>query len=50
LSKPFSLVRVDFYSNGQEFYVGEITNLSGAALATFDSFESEMIASEILFN
>ncbi len=49
LSEQFSFVRIDFYSNQERFYVGEITNCSGAGLAKFDSYENELRASEIIF-
>jgi hypothetical protein len=29
LAKPFEFVRVDFYSNGKEFFVGELTHFPG---------------------
>ncbi len=49
LSRQFSLVRIDLYSDGQRFYVGEITNCSGAGLAKFDSYASELSASRMIF-
>lgn len=49
LSRDFSLIRVDFFVIDETIFVGEITNCSGSALAKFDSFKSELIASEIIF-
>lgn len=49
LSRDFSLIRVDFYIIDDAIFVGELTNCSGSALAKFDSFESERLASKIIF-
>lgn len=49
LSRQFSFVRIDLYSDSRRFYVGEITNCSGAGLAKFDSYENELRASDIIF-
>jgi hypothetical protein len=49
LSRDFSLIRVDFYVIDDAIFVGELTNCSGSAMAKFDSFESECLASKIIF-
>ena len=49
LSSPFSLVRVDFYTDGNSVYVGELTNCHGGANERFESPESEMQVSGVLF-
>jgi hypothetical protein len=50
LSRDFSLIRVDFYVIDDNIFVGEITNCSGSAMAKFNSFENERLASEIIFS
>ena len=51
LAKPFGLVRVDlFYDEKTEQYlVGEITHCPGSSNECFDSKESEVRVSEVLF-
>lgn len=49
LSKPFSFVRVDLYSNGKKVIVGEITHCHGGANEKFIPPAAEWIASEIMF-
>lgn len=49
LASHFSFVRIDFYTNGQEFLVGEITHCPGSACESFVPREKERLASEILF-
>ena len=52
LAKPFDLVRVDLYYDEitTEFLVGEITHCHGSANEPFDSKESEIHVSGIIFN
>ena len=50
LSNPFSLVRVDLYTNGVEHFVGEVTHCPESAIGKFIPRKSEYIASEILFS
>lgn len=50
LSQEFSLVRIDLYSDGQNVFVGEITNCSGSANERYDSFESEKLISKFIFS
>ena len=49
LAKPFGLVRVDFYMNGEELYVGEITHCHLCAFETFASKEEETLLSKVIF-
>ena len=35
LAAPFSSIRVDFYANDERFFVGEMTNLDGAAVTPY---------------
>jgi hypothetical protein len=41
---------VDFYTDGNEFRVGELTNCHAAAMQTFVPADSEKWADEFLFN
>ena len=49
LSKNFSFVRVDMYSDGMNCKVGEITNCSENATGKFLPDSAEKIASQIIF-
>jgi hypothetical protein len=49
LSKPFSFVRIDLYSNGRDVFVGEITHCHGSANERFIPASAERIASAICF-
>lgn len=49
LSKDFSMIRVDLYSDGQRIYVGELTNVSENASGVFLPPSAELVASELLF-
>ncbi len=49
LSKEFSFIRVDLYSDGTDVKVGELTNCPFSALFPFDSPESERFASQLIF-
>lgn len=49
LSAPFSFIRVDFYTNGKIFYVGELTNCHAAAMQTFVPPDSEAFANKYIF-
>lgn len=49
LSAYFNLVRIDLYSNGEECFVGEITNSHGNACEKFTPKSAEMIASNMIF-
>lgn len=50
LSKPFSLLRVDVYSDGKDLFIGELTNCHAGATQNFLPRESEGAASKILFS
>ena len=50
LSKPFSFVRIDLYSDGSRVLVGEITHCAGNASSIFVPRESEYEASRLIFN
>jgi hypothetical protein len=49
LSQPFSLLRVDVYSDGTDLYIGELTNCHAGATQKFLPRESEETASRLLF-
>jgi len=49
LSAPFSFVRIDLYSDGEQVLVGEITNCSENAGGTFVPRQAEKRASELMF-
>jgi hypothetical protein len=48
LSAAFGFVRVDMYSNGDKFYVGELTNCHGNANSRFIPPEGQAVASAYL--
>ncbi len=52
IGKYFNFVRIDMYTNNQEIFVGEITNIHGGATEKFlpNGYSSELKFSEILFN
>ena len=49
LAKGFSFIRVDFYSNGADFKVGEITNCHAGGMQRFRPVEAERAFSTLLF-
>lgn len=49
LSAPFSFVRIDLYSDGEQVLVGEITNCSENAGGVFVPRSAEKQASELMF-
>lgn len=49
LAAPFDLVRVDFYTDGTEFHVGELTNCPSAGTVRFRQPGSETAVSRLLF-
>lgn len=49
LSAPFSFIRVDFYTDGTTFHVGELTNCHAAAMQSFVPRESEAFANKYIF-
>lgn len=49
LSAPFSFVRIDLYSDGEQVLVGEITNCSENAGGIFVPRQAEKQASELMF-
>lgn len=49
LSEDFEFVRIDIYTNGFEFMIGEITNCHGAGAERFIPAQGEAIASELIF-
>ena len=50
LSKHFSFIRVDMYSDGNKIIIGELTNLPEVGFAKFIPRTGEITASELLFN
>jgi hypothetical protein len=50
LASDFPFVRIDFYTNGTEFLVGEITHCAMAASGKFMPRDSEKAATELLFS
>ena len=51
ISKFFSFIRIDMYSNNNEIFIGEITHIHGGACEKFlpNKFETEKEFSKILF-
>lgn len=49
LSRPFSFIRVDFYTDGKTFRVGELTNCHAAATQVFVPRTAEAVADRFLF-
>lgn len=49
LSRPFSFIRVDFYTDGKTFHVGELTNCHAAAMQSFVPRKSEAFANRYIF-
>lgn len=49
LAAYFRFVRIDLYTNGSQFFVGEITHCPDSARGIFIPRESERLASSILF-
>jgi hypothetical protein len=49
LSEPFSFVRIDLYSDGEQVLVGEVTNCSENAGGFFVPRHAERRASELMF-
>ena len=49
LSAPFSFVRIDLYSDGEQVLVGEVTNCSENAGGFFVPRQAERRASELMF-
>jgi hypothetical protein len=49
LSQWVDFVRVDFYTNGDQFYLGEITNCHASASQRFNPLSAESIASSSIF-
>lgn len=49
LSSYFNFVRIDLYSNGEDCFVGEITNCHGNAGESFIPKSGEVIASNMIF-
>jgi hypothetical protein len=50
LSKRFTFIRVDLYSNGEALHVGELTNCHRGASGRFIPLTAEQGISDILFN
>lgn len=46
----FSFIRIDLYTDGNQIFVGEITNVHGSGLERFQPPESELLASKIIFS
>jgi hypothetical protein len=49
LSRDFNFIRVDLYSDGTQVKVGELTNCPFDGLFPFDSRQSELLASRLVF-
>ncbi len=49
LSRDLNFVRVDFYTNGKQFYLGELTHAHASASQRFIPLSAEMRASEMVF-
>lgn len=49
LSQELNFVRVDFYTNGKEFYLGELTHAHASASQRFMPVSAEEQASEMIF-
>lgn len=49
LSEPFTLIRVDLYSDGSSVFVGELTNIHGNISEVFSPRSSEIEFSKLLF-
>ena len=49
ISDDFSFIRVDLYSNGEQVYIGELTNCPAGALAKFEPRNAEDAAGRIVF-
>lgn len=50
LSKDFEFIRVDLYTDGEDIYVGELTNWPGNGIIYFVPKSSEETASKLLFD
>ncbi|MBL6431748.1 MAG: hypothetical protein HPM95_13700 [Alphaproteobacteria bacterium] len=50
VAEPFGLVRVDIYTNGTDFYIGEISHTSNNAALRFIPPEAEQRISAIIFD
>ena len=50
LASAFDFIRVDFYSNGSECFVGELTNFPGAGVDRFPSVAAERMVSAKIFD
>ncbi len=50
LSRDFSFIRVDCYTDGKTVYVGELTNVPGDTRSVFSSRHEEQVIAEILFS
>jgi hypothetical protein len=50
LSKDFSYIRVDFYTDGERALFGELTNLPAGGMGTFFPSDGEKKFSEAFFN
>ncbi len=49
LCKQFPTIRIDMYSDGETFYVGELTNCPGSGLTTIRDKDTEEAFSELLY-
>lgn len=50
LSRNFNFVRIDFYTNGRDARVGEITNCEGGGLFVFRPDGAEALLSKLIFS
>lgn len=50
LASEFNFVRVDFYTNGDQFFVGEITHCHASASQRFVPLHAEQVASDVIFS
>jgi hypothetical protein len=49
LAKMFEFVRIDMFTNDEEFYIGEITHIHGNGMSRFLPIEAEESASKLIF-
>lgn len=49
LAQPFDIVRIDFFSSGNQLYLGEISHVHMRAMESFKSQEEEQILTRVIF-
>jgi hypothetical protein len=50
LCQEFEFIRVDLYTDGQQIFVGELTNWPESSLGKFGTYNEELAASEMIFD